>query len=276
MQKVLLRKLESGDQVAHSGVSLVSMRLRITFIAIAALSLLLAIGADAALVRVGRIVVRADGGFTPTALPKHSYAPIRFRGYTDISSTDSAPPPALQSAWIDFDRDGRLTTKGLPTCPPARIDDTDPETARRTCGNALVGTGSLQALVTLPGVAPVTVQAPLSLFNGPRQGGNATVIAHAQATYPSLETHVIVVPIERRHGAFGYRASITVPEFAGGHGVLTHGDLNIGRRYRSSGSKRSYISARCRDGIFETRGRLTFDDGTVIDGTVYKGCSVRR
>lgn len=251
------------------------LKLQATVLALVGVLLLLAVTADAALVRVGRVVVRADGGYSPTTLPRNRHVPIRFQGWAQISSTDSAPPPALRSVVLDFDRAGRLMTRGLPVCRPAQIEGTVPATARRRCGKALVGQGSVAALVTLPG-APVTVRSPLSIFNGPRMGGKPTVLGHAQSTVPSRETYVVVVPIERRKGAFGYRATINFPEIAGGLGILSRIDAKIGKSYRSKDSRRSYVSARCADGVFETRGRFTFDDATVIEGSVYKACNVRR
>ncbi|HEX8958851.1 MAG TPA: hypothetical protein VF770_03410 [Solirubrobacterales bacterium] len=241
----------------------------------AVVGLLAAGDATAALVRTGTLVVRADGGFTPRLLPRRAYAPISFQGHVDIESTGSAPPPALQSARIDFDRDGRLTTAGLPVCLPTSIQGTSPAEARQRCRAAIVGSGHVRALVTLPGRGPVEVSSPLTLFNGPRQGGDPTIVAHAQTTYPSPETYVVVVPIERRHGAYSYRATFEVPTIAGGYGTLTHVDLKIGRRYRAGGVERSYVSARCSDNVLETRGRFGFADGTIVAGTVFKACNAR-
>lgn len=251
------------------------MKLRLTICALAALLLAGATVADAAFVRVGRIVLRADGGFTPRTLPRHSYAPIDFQGHADIASTDSGPVPPLRRVKLDLDRDGRIGARGLAVCPPDRIDAAAPAAARRICRSALVGKGRVEATVWLPDSGPVEVRSPLSLFNGPRLGGKATILAHARAAFPSPETYVVVASIERRRGAFGYRVTFDVPEIAGGFGALTHVDAKIGRRYRAGGSKRSYLSGRCSDSILETRGRLVFGDGTVIEGTVFKPCDPR-
>ena len=50
--------------------------------------------------------------------------------------------------------------------------------------------------------------------------------------------------------------------------MLTHVDVDVGRRYSFGGRKRSYTSARCSDGILRTHGRFSFSDGTIIDGSV--------
>jgi hypothetical protein len=253
------------------------LKLRTTSYALVAVLLLgAATVADAALVRVGRVVVRADGGFTPQALPRKKYAPISFQGNADIASTDGGPPPKLLRARLDFDRDGRLSTRGLPVCAPNRIDNAAPKAARRICAKALVGTGEVAAAMDLPGLSGFRVRSPLSVFNGPRVGGHPSVVGHAWTTVPEREVFVTVIPIEKHSGPYSYTATAEIPEIADGAGTLTHLDARIGRRYRAGGSRRSYVSARCSDGVMETRGRLDFDDGTVIEGSLFKPCSVVR
>jgi hypothetical protein len=247
-----------------------------TYALIAILLLLLATVADGAMVRVGRIVLRADGGFTPRKLPRHTYAPISFQGHANVESTDHSPVPALRTFRLEFDKDGRLNTKGLPVCQPASLAGTTPQAARRICGGAIVGSGTVAASVNQPGLQGVQLRSPLSLFNGPRIGGNATVVAHAQSIVPSPQTYVVLITIEKlRKGAFSYRASAQVPEFAEGTGSLIHLEAKVGRRFKSGGVKRSYVSAKCSDSIFETRGRFEFGDpeATVIEGSVYNSCT---
>lgn len=233
---------------------------------------LLAAGATADQVRLGPLVVTADGGFTPRLLPKRTYAPIRFQGRADIKMLNGSQPPALRRIRLDFDRDGKLTTAGLATCAPATIANATPAQARQACEAALVGTGRVAASIALPGRAPVEVSSPLSLFNGPRQDGNATAVAHAQNTFPETETFVVTIPIEQRRGTYRYRATFDIPPIADGAGALVHVDAKIGRRYRSGGEERSYASARCSDGILQTLGLARFADGTVISGSIFKGC----
>jgi hypothetical protein len=234
----------------------------------------LAASAGGAKIRVGNLVIRADGGFEPRVLPRRSFAPIRFQGHASIATTDGSAPPALRRVRLDFDRDGLLTTAGLATCAPGAIEGMTPKRARNRCRAAIVGTGRVGATIALPG-ARVAVRAPLTLFNGPRQGGNATVIAHSQTTVPVPQAYVVTVPIERRRGAFAYRSTFDLPEIAGGLGALTRVRARIGRRYRAGGVQRSFVSARCSDGILETHGYLSFADGTVISGSVFKPCRSR-
>jgi hypothetical protein len=228
--------------------------------------------AEGAQVRVGSLVLTADGGFEPQALPRHRYAPIEFQGHADVKTTDGSVPPAVQHIRLAFDRDGRLTTAGLPVCPSARIEGATPKQARSRCRFAIIGSGHLGAEIALPGLAPVHIHAPLTLFNGPREGGDPTVLIHTQATFPAVETFVVPVRIEPAHGLYSYRTDFAVPQLAGGFGALTHVDVKVGRRFRSRGRRRSYVSARCSDYILQTHGLFSFADGTIVSGDVFKAC----
>ncbi len=240
-----------------------------------AICVLLTGGADAALVRIDNLILTADGGFTPRTLPRNAFAPIDFEGHADLRAVDGSVPPALQQIVVDFDRDGRLTTAGLPICQPAALAEATPQEARARCSGAIVGTGRVEAVVVPEGMGPVPASSALTLFNGPREAGKPTVIFHARTTSPMVQSFVLTIPIERRPGEFRYRVVVNVPPIAGGRGALTHLDVDVGRRYRYRGAKRSYTSARCSDNVLRTHGRFTFVDGTIIDGSVEKGCTVR-
>lgn len=247
------------------------MRKRIAIAGALLLGLVLAGSlASAATVRVGTLVLHADGSFEPRLLPKRSYAPIHFQGYGEIKTTDGSMPPPLQHIKLEFDRDGRLATAGLPICQPAELGSASPKQARRRCRGAIVGTGSISA--TVRELGRLSISSALTLFNGPRQDGNPTAVLHAQAPSPVSETYVIVVPIERRSGAYRYRAEFDVPPIADGLGSLTRIEARVGRRYQLGGSERSYVSARCSDYVLQTRGYVSFADGTVISGSIFKAC----
>jgi hypothetical protein len=230
----------------------------------------------AATVRVGTLVLHADGSFEPRLLPKRAYAPIRFEGYGEITTTNGTLPPALVHVKLDFDRDGHLTTAGLPVCPPSKLEAATPRQARNRCRGSIVGAGHLAAAAPLAGLGRVRMTSPLTIFNGPRQGGDPTAVLHAQAPFPISETYVVVAPIERRRGGtYGYRTEFDVPPIAGGLGSLTRIDARIGRSYRAGGAKRSYVSARCSDYILQTQGYFSFADekNSVIYGSVFKACT---
>jgi hypothetical protein len=227
-----------------------------------------------ALVIVNDIILRADGSFHPRALPRQQFAPIDFQGHFDVEARGGGKPVALSEVVVDFDRDGRLGAGGLPICAPEWIASAGPAEARRTCGGAIVGTGHIEAQVGLPS-GTVTASSVLTVFNGPRQEGGPTVVLHARTTVPAAQTFAIVVPIERRPGAFRYRARVVLPPIAAGLGAITHLDVKVGRHFEVDGQRHSYIAARCSDGILHTHGRFSFADGTIVDGSVEKPCRAR-
>lgn len=238
---------------------------------VAALVAAVAGSATGALVEVDNLVLRADGGFRPQSLPRDRFAPIRFHGHVDIAARDGGKPSSLRQALIDFDRDGRLSVAGLPSCAPETIAGAGVEEARRSCRGAIVGTGEVRALVSVEGKL-VPASSPLTVFNGPRLEGRPTAVLHARTTVPATQVYAVVVPIERRRGGFRYRARVDLPPIAAGFGAITRIEVEIGRRYRAGGKGRSYVSARCSDNVLQTHGRFRFEDGTIIDGLVEKYC----
>ncbi len=254
-------------------------RLRLAALLGCALAALAASGAGAvAVVEFKDIVLKAGGGFQPRTLPRRHYAPLEFHGFVEIGSRSGGRPATLTKAVVSFDRDGRLSAGGLPSCPPERIAAASTAEARRLCRGALVGDGEVDALIYVGGqVLPAS--SPLSIFNGPRSEGHPTVVFHARTTTPATQTYAILVPIERRRGLFRYRATLDLPPIAGGFGVITRIEVRIGRRFKVGGQPRSYVSAHCSDGILQTHGRFTFADGTpggaVVDGAVGKFCRAK-
>lgn len=233
-------------------------------------------GASAALIRAGDIVVRTDVGFSPSALPKRSYAPITLEGKVDATTLGGGAPSPLRTIVLDFDRNGKLETKGLAVCRPEQISATTPAQARRNCPSAIVGTGVATAVVTFPESNPIPVRSPITIFNGPTEGGDPTVVFHAYTTIPVPTTIVIVSRVLRDpRGSYGYHVVTQVPPLVGGNGALTGASISIGRRYYFDGRERSYISARCATGVLDAHGEFVFENGNIISGTIFKPCSVR-
>ncbi len=249
-------------------------------IVLAAILALLAVGASTAYalrLQVGNIVVEAEGGFSPRALPKHENAPITLHGGGKLSTADGTLPPILKTITILFDRHGSVVTTGLPHCTMAKLAATDTATARRNCPTSIVGEGEGTAVVKFPEQAPIKASSPLTLFNGPPKHGNPTVLAHAYLTVPSPTAFVVEIVIEKIHdGVYGYRTEATIPQIAGGAGIPISGHLKIGRKWTYKGHEYSYVNARCETGHLQARGEFTFDDGTFLTGTFLRTCTVRK
>ncbi|HEY5333610.1 MAG TPA: hypothetical protein VIJ21_08700 [Solirubrobacterales bacterium] len=237
-----------------------------------------AFAADAgatAMVETRELRIELDAAFQPRNLPAHSFAPVQFEGSVEVSKPGGGVPPALRQIVLDFDRDGRLDAGGLPICAPERIAEVSVEEARKICKGAIVGTGKIEVLVGLAS-GPIPTSSPLTLFNGPRQNGNPTIVIHARTTVPATQTYAFVVPIEKRRGEFRYRATVNIPPLAGGLGAVTDLSVKVGRRYTADGVKRSYVSARCSDHILRSHGAFTFSNGLVIEGVgLEKYCAQR-
>ncbi len=223
----------------------------------------------------GPISLHLNAEFQPRLLPKHSYAPVEFEGIAKIGGRGAPMPPALERIVVDFDRDGRLSVAGLPTCAPETIISATVAEARRLCRGAIVGSGEIEADVGLAS-GVVVARSPLTIFNGPPVDGHPTAVIHARTSVPSTQTYAIVVPIEKERGEFRYRATVDIPPLAAGLGALTKLDVKIGRRYESGGQERSYVSARCSDGILRSHAIFDFAGGFDVEGTgLEKFCRAR-
>lgn len=241
------------------------------------LGLLLTAGMASALkVRAGDLILNAEGGFSPTALPKHHDAPIKLHGGGSLSTVSGDLPPIAQKLTIEFDRHGHVDTSGLPVCRDSQLEATTVSQARRNCPGSIVGRGFGKALIAFPEQKPIPVSSPITLFNGPRKNGQPTVFAHAYLTVPAPVTYIVPVTIERiHHGVYGYRTIARIPKIAGGagHGIALKGV--VGRQWSFKGRRHSYVNARCETGHLQAKGKITFTDGTFLAGTIAKSCTVR-
>ena len=145
-------------------------------------------GAAAAIVlRAGPVEVIGEGGFTPTALPKHETAPITLHGEGKIGTTDGSLPPILKTLTVWFDKHGAVVTKGLPYCTEGKLAATTSATARKVCAGSIVGEGHGTALIAFPEQRPFKASSPITLFNAAPHHGNPTVLAHAYLSVPGAD-----------------------------------------------------------------------------------------
>jgi hypothetical protein len=244
---------------------------------IAGLMVLAAAGTALAVrLQAGNVIVVADGGPTPTKLPRGHLAPIKLHGHGRIFTSDGSTPPILKTIELLFDKHGSVVTTGLPVCTKGKIAATDTAEARKQCAGSIVGKGFGKAVVLFPEQGPIHASSPITLFNGPPgKHGNPTVLAHAYLDVPAPTTYIISVEIQRIHdGRYGYKTLATLPRIAGGAGVPLYGELTIGRTWTYKGHKLSYINAECPDGRLEAEGTFGFEDGTKLTGSFVKKCTV--
>lgn len=249
--------------------------------------LLLAMAATAGAVRkvekvhlqAGDILIDGFGGFRPETLPKNKDAPIEIYGGGKLSTVSGDLPPILDELNFEFDEHGSVVTKGLAVCTKSKLIATGVPAARRACGDAIVGEGVGSAVVAFPEQGPIKVSSPITLFNGPKKGGNDTILAHAHLDYPGPTTFIVPVVIKKiNNGIYGYRTEAKIPKIAGGYGHPISGQIKVARKWKIKGKEYSYINARCANGRLQAKGEFTFKDGpprTILTGTFLRPCKVR-
>ena len=176
-----------------------------------------------------------------------------------------------------LDKHGAPETRGLPKCSEGKLAATDTEQARRACPDAIIGTGFGAAVVELPEQAPIEASSPITIFNGPERHGNPTAIGHAYLEYPSPTTYLVQSEIEPIHkGRYGYRIVIDFPKLVNDYGSPVFGEVTIDRKWQYKGRTLSIANARCADGHLQARVEATFKDGTFLQGTAIKTCTIKR
>lgn len=223
---------------------------------------------------VGVVCVGDNGGISPTKLPKHGSAPATARIIGDISTRDGSHPPALQDLEAMIDRTIKVDAVGLPTCKENQLKASSSATAKKVCGDALIGSGSTEVEVAFPEQAPFRATGPLLLFNGGVHGATTTVFLHAYVDVPAPTAVIVRATVTRIHkGRFGLLLKAHVPRVAGGAGSATAFDLKIGRRYTYKGRKKSFLSASCPTGSWATQGNLGFSNDIRVGFTHVFTCT---
>ncbi len=254
----------------------------LVLLSLTALALLGAGIAQAELVQNGNLRISFSGGFAPHSLPRDRPAPVTVSVKGAIGTTDGSHPPALTRFQIALNRNGRISTVGLPVCTEPQLQATSSETARERCGPALVGSGTFKADVQFPTITPVPATGRMLAFYG-RKGGQPAILLHLYGTAPVQTTFVLALTISHNPtGKFGTVFSARIPTLAGGVGSVTEVDMKIGRTYSYKGRRRSFISASCAapagfpGAIFSlARGTFSFADGRTIQTVLSRDCRVR-
>jgi hypothetical protein len=179
-------------------------------------------------------------------------------GPTDLERV----PPKLDTATIKFDKRLDIDTKGLPTCKPSKLENTDDSQAKKACKDAIVGKGFALAKIVFPDQDPIDAPAPVTAFNGKPQGGKPVFLIHAYTTVPAPTTFIVPGAILKSSKPFGRQLTLHVPPIAGGAGSLVHFDVNVKRKWKYKGEKHSYVSGKCKGGQFAIEGTFDFGDGS--------------
>lgn len=228
-------------------------------------------------VRAGNIILRFTADVTPKVLPRDRPAPIFFHGTDVITTVDGSHPPAIEEAVIDVDKDVFFDVEGLPICRKSQLVALSSKDARRACGDAMVGKGSVTVRVAFADQTPFNAVGPLLFVNGGERKGVLTLFIHGYVAVPTPTAVVATVEISReRRGRYATRMLFFIPKIAGGSGSPIVGNVNVGRRYKYKGEEKSFISARCSRGLIGGKGTLKFRDDTQIIGSAFVPCTATR
>jgi hypothetical protein len=225
-------------------------------------------------VRVGEMVLTADGGFVPKALSKTHQTPIAVKASGEVQMEDGGHPPAIREIIVETDKNGEAHTQGIPTCNSGQLQATDTAAALKACRPALIGEGTAVAQVAFAEQKPIDVSSKLLLFNGGEKGGKTTWYAHAYFANPISGAIVTTATITRiHHGRFGTLGVIKIPQIAGGAGSGISFSLEIFKSVRVGGKTHNPISAKCADGKLKVHIEGNFESGTKAETEIIRACT---
>lgn len=171
-----------------------------------------------------------------------------------------------------------VSTRGLAVCTARRLRNSTRERALAECRPALLGHGTVEAAVVIPGQGAFRIHAHLLAFNGPRKDGHRLLLLYAYARRPPT---VVVLPFkfERKHGRLGLTIGVDLPTALGPWPHLARFQMTLGRNYSFRGRKRSFLRARCpipprfTAGFFSlAKVTYTLIDGRQISIAITRGC----
>jgi hypothetical protein len=238
--------------------------------------------AQAALVAHGDLFVSFNGGISPTALPRHTLAPISLTVSGTVRTPPGTQPPPLRQIAIAINRNGHLETAGLPICHAAQIEATTSAQALASCRNALVGSGTYVAEASFPEKSTFPTQGHILAFNGLSEG-RQVILAHIYGTSPVSGTSVITFYIHHAHGAYGTELIDNLPASLNHYGYVKQISLTLRRTYTYRGARRSYLSAACPaptgfpGAVFPfAHASMRFEGAVTLASTIVRSCEVNK
>jgi hypothetical protein len=187
-------------------------------------------------------IVTGGGELKPSTLPKNKHAPAALTVRIDTETTNpNGVPDPVTNVLLNFDDDGKVTTTGLPVCR-ASLAGTTTEQARQACRSSMIGKGMAEAIA--PGDIPT--DAVVTLFNGPKRGGNPTILLHNRATELPI-TVVLQGVLRKSRAGRDFGPALDVPVELPPGAVFINIRTTVKKTWRYRGKKYSYVSARCHD-----------------------------
>jgi hypothetical protein len=222
-------------------------------------------------VQLGNLKITLNGGFTPTALPKHGKpAPISLNVSGEIGTVDGTHPPALKEVVVETDKNGSIDVDGLPKCTSGKLQAQDTVHAEKICKTAIIGKGTTDVEVEFPEQRPFLAKSKLLAFNGGKSGGKTTIYIHAYLSSPVSAAVVTTVKISKIHnGRYGTKSVATIPTIAGGSGSVKKFTLLFSRGFKGQ----PFLFANCPDGHLNAKATSVFADGSKLTGSFVRSCT---
>jgi hypothetical protein len=220
---------------------------------------------------LGNLVIELDGSVSPSKLSKSTPQPITLNLSGKAGTNDGTHVPPLKELFVEFDKNGHLNTKGLPSCTVGKLQSTLTAQAKAACGSALIGQGRATAEIAFPEQAPFSAGGPILIFNGSK-GNKQMLIFHVYAKVPAPTTFVTTAQISKGKGPYGTAARVKIPTITSGQGSLTSFKASIFKKFNYRGQKQSVLTATCKTGTLKARGDFFFQ-GLTLSGKVSRACT---
>jgi hypothetical protein len=250
-------------------------------LAVLLLLLVLVASASGEIERVGNLQVSFNGGIAPVKLPRDEAVPVNVQTSGKVTTTDHSTPPKLERIVLAINSNGKIQTKGLPTCSLTKLESVSSATAKKSCGEAQIGHGNVTSRVYLPGQGAFASNGELLAFNG-KVKGKPAILAQVSSGAPLPLTYVIVFEVKKKGGTFGTELIGTLPAIASEYGYISAFDLSLGRTYTYKGEKLSYASASCPapkgfpGATFSfAKASYEFAGGVTVSSKLVRECKVR-
>jgi hypothetical protein len=197
--------------------------------ALCAVVALLASVASAEVEEKQGVRVSVEGKLAPKALPRHGSAPVSVSVSGQIGARASVAPPQLETLTIAINRQGKLSSKGIPNCRLGHIDPSTTQEALSACRSSLIGEGTFSADVRLPEQSPFPSDGKVLAFSG-KLGGRQAIFAHIYGTKPVPTSYVLPFLIKSSSGTYGTVLEASLPKVTGEWGFVTGISITLDRQ----------------------------------------------
>jgi hypothetical protein len=225
-----------------------------------------------------------DATMRPATLPREQQAAVAVGvdGSFWVASRNPSQLPQLRRIEVAINSGGQIFDRGLAVCREKQIQPATEPAARRICGDARVGSGSVDVQIRIPDQLPYMVHARLLAFNGPKRNGHRLILAQAYVGEP-VTSFIIEFEVHHEPGNFGTVLTSTLPRAARQWGWLTRFQLSLHRSFTYLGQRRAYVSAACSapagfgGGPFTfAKATYTFAGGTRVTPNAQSSCRVKK